>query len=230
MDLYYSGGLDTLLIIIGFLISLIATIRVKLSYSKYKKIKNKRGLTGFDVARKILDDNGLKDVLVLETQGSLTDYYDPKRKVVKLSSDVYHNDSIASIAVASHECGHAIQDKENYKFLRFRASIFPLVRISSNLGYFALMIGLIFGLTDLIWIGIALELIILLFQLVTLPVEFNASSRALNIISKNGLILNDEYQGAKRMLVSAAMTYVASVLTSIMEIFRLILIARDNDR
>lgn len=227
---YYGGGSSTLLILIGFVISLAATIMVNSTYSKYKKVNNKRGLTGFDVARSILDKNGLNDVLVLETQGDLSDHYDPKKKVVKLSSNIYHGNSVASIAVAAHECGHAIQDKENYAFLKIRASIYPLVNFSSKAGYFAILIGFIFGATDLLWIGVAFELIILLFQLVTLPVEFNASSRALSIIEKEGMVTKQEQDGAKKMLTSAALTYVASVLTALFEILRLVMIARNNDR
>lgn len=226
---YYGNGLSTLLIIAGVLITTLASIFVNAMYSKYKKQENKRGITGFDVARKILDKNGLKDVLVLETSGNLSDHYDPTKKVVKLSSDIYNGKTIASIAVAAHECGHAIQDKENYSFLKFRAKIFPLVNLSSKLGYFAIMIGIVFGLTDLIWLGVLFELIILLFQLITLPVEFDASKRALSIILKEEMVDNSEHKGAKKMLTSAALTYVAGVLSALFEIFRLVLIARDRD-
>lgn len=227
---YYGDNISTLLILVGFIISLGATFLVNVSYSKYKKVNNKRGLTGFDVAREILDKHGLSDVLVLETNGNLSDHYDPNKKVVKLSSDIYHGNSIASIAVASHECGHAIQDKENYSFLRLRSSIYPLVNFSSKAGYFAILIGIIFGSANLLWIGIALELIILLFQLITLPVEFDASKRALTIIEKESFVTDKEHEGAKKMLTCAALTYVASVITALFEILRLIIIARNNDR
>ena len=226
---YYGNGLSTLLIIAGVLIMTLASIFVNAMYSKYKKQENKRGITGFDVARKILDKNGLKDVLVLETSGNLSDHYDPTKKVVKISSDIYNGKTIASIAVAAHECGHAIQDKENYSFLRFRAKIFPLVNLSSKLGYFAIMIGIVFGLTDLIWLGVLFELIILLFQLITLPVEFDASKRALSIILKEAMVDDSEHKGAKKMLTSAALTYVAGVLSALFEIIRLVLMARDRD-
>ena len=226
---YYGDSLSMLLIVAGLLVTTGASIFVNSMYSKYKKKDNSRGLSGFDVARSILDKNGLKDVLVLETSGNLSDHYDSKKKVVKLSSDIFHGKSIASIAIAAHECGHAIQDKENYTFLRFRANIFPMVNLSSKLGYFAILFGIIFGLTDLIWMGVAFELVILLFQLVTLPVEFNASKRALAIIEKEAMVNNDEHKGAKVMLTSAALTYVAGVLAALFEIFRLIIIARNRD-
>lgn len=227
--MYYYDSISIILILAGMLVTVFATCYVNSMYAKYKQIDNKKGLTGFDVARKILDKNGLKNVLVLETKGHLSDHYDPTKKVVKLSSEIFHGKTIAAIAVASHECGHAIQDKENYTFLKFRATIFPVVNLSSKLGYFAILFGVFFSIVDLIWIGIAFELVILLFQLVTLPVEFNASSRALNIIEKESIVSPDEKQGAKTMLTSAALTYVAGVLAALFEIFRLVLMVRDRD-
>lgn len=227
--MYYYDNMSFMLILAGFLVTMLATVFVNSMYAKYKKVDNKQGLTGFDVARKILDRNGLSNVLVLETKGNLTDHYDPSKKVVKLSSEIFHGKTIAAIAVAAHECGHAIQDKENYSFLRFRASIFPVVNLSSKLGYFAILFGILFSIADLIWLGILFEIVILLFQLVTLPVEFDASKRALTIIETEGLVSYDEKQGAKKMLTSAALTYVAGVLAALFEIFRLVLIARDRD-
>lgn len=221
--------LSMLLIIAGTLITMLASIYVNATYAKYKKKDNQKAINGFDVARKILDHNGLNDVLILETAGNLSDHYDPTKKVVKLSSDIYHGKTIAAIAIAAHECGHAIQDKENYSFLRIRAKIFPIVNLSSKLGYFAILFGIIFDLIDLLWLGIAFEMVILLFQLITLPVEFDASKRALTIIEKEGMVNNDEHHGAVVMLRSAALTYVAGVLAALFEIFRLILIARDRD-
>lgn len=225
----YYDSMSLLLILAGVLITSFASIYVNAMYSKYKKVNNQRGLTGFDVARSILDKHGLSNVLILETSGNLSDHYDPSKKVVKLSHDIYHGKTIAAVAVAAHECGHAIQDKEKYAFLKFRAAIFPFVNLSSKLGYFAILFGIIFSLADLIWLGIAFEIVILLFQLVTLPVEFNASNRALTIIETEGMVTNDEHNGAKKMLTSAALTYVASVLAALFEIFRLVLIARDRD-
>lgn len=226
MDNYLIGEF---LLIIGFIISLAAQIYVNVSYRKYKNIENSKGLTGFDVARKILDENGLKDIYVTEVRGNLTDHYDPVRKVIRLSTDIFHGKTIASSSVAAHEVGHAIQDKEGYSFMRFRSMMFPLVRFSSYGGYIAILVGAIFELMDLIWFGIGLEIVILLFQIVTLPVEFNASSRAKNELAKYNLLNNNEINSSDKMLRAAAYTYVASVLTTILQILRLIVMFSDRD-
>ena len=226
---YYGYDPTYILVIIGFLITLIAQIFVNSSYKKYKKVSVKSGLKGFEVARKMLDSNGLTNVKIEEVKGELTDHYDPTSKVVRLSTDIYHGSTIASNSVAAHECGHAIQDKEGYFFLRLRANLVPIVNISSKLGYFAILIGLIFGFLNLAWIGIFLELAILLFQLITLPVDFNASKRANEFLKKESLIEKTEQEGSKSMLNAAAMTYVASVISTILEIFRLILIVASRD-
>ena len=165
----------------------------------------------------------------METQGNLTDHYDPKRNTIRLSSEVFHGTSVAACAVAAHEVGHALQYKEGYTPIKIRNSIIPLVNFSSSAGYFAILISFITGLTDLLWIGISLEIIILLFQLLTLPVEFNASKRAKEQLTKEQILDNTEINGANTMLTAAAMTYVASVVTAILQIVRLVLIARDND-
>ena len=226
---HYGYDPTYILVIIGFLITLIAQIFVNSSYKKYKKVNVKSGLKGFEVARKMLDSNGLTNVKIEEVKGELTDHYDPISKTVRLSTDIYHGSTIASSSVAAHECGHAIQDKEGYFFLRLRANLVPIVNISSKLGYFAILIGLIFGFLNLAWIGIFLELAILLFQLITLPVEFNASKRANEFLNKEALIEKTEQEGSKSMLNAAAMTYVASVISTILEIFRLILIVASRD-
>ena len=168
-----------LLIILGIIaIPAIAQIGISVNYSKYKNIENSKKLSGFDVARKILDKNGLQNVHVVEVRGNLTDHYDPSRKVVRLSSDIFHGESVAAIAVAAHECGHAIQDKENYSFLRFRSMLFPIVRISNYFSYIVLLLGFLFEAVNLFSVGIALVTLGLVFQIITLPVEYNASSRA----------------------------------------------------
>lgn len=229
--MYYNSGdmLSTILILLSLLIPFVASMYIKINYAKYKKVDINNKKTGFDVAREMLDKNGLSNVLILETQGELSDHYDPSKKVVKLSHDIYHGTSIAACSVASHECGHAIQDKEGYTFLVFRNKIVPLVNLSSKLGYIAVMIGLLFSIVDLLWIGIALEAVILIFQLVTLPVEFNASSRALAYLEKNAVINNSELDGSKKMLTSAALTYVAGVFSAALQLLRLVLIARSRD-
>lgn len=221
--------ISEILLITGFLISLFAQLFISISYSKYKRVGNRKKISGFETARKILDDNGLKDVYVTETKGNLTDHYDPNRKVIRLSTEIFHGTTIAASSVAAHEVGHAIQDKEGYSFMRFRSAIFPLVRIASYGGYFAILIGIIFGMTDLIWLGIACEIIILLFQLLTLPVEFNASERAKKELVKLGILENDELDGGSKMLKAAAFTYVASVLTTILQILRLIVMFSGRD-
>ena len=221
----------SLLLILGALIITGgAQAFISLNYRKYRQIDVKSKKSGYDVAREILDKNGLSNVMILETQGELSDHYDPSKKVVKLSHDIYNGMSIASVSVASHECGHAIQDKEGYTFLRFRNKIVPLVNFSSKIGYVAIMAGIILSLVNLMWIGIAFEIIILLFQLVTLPVEFDASKRALIKIQEYGIVDSEEHSGAKKMLTSAALTYVAGVLSTLMEILRLVLMitGRDN--
>lgn len=217
-----------ILVLIGFGITLLAQIFVSSSYKKYKKIETKSGLQGFEVARRILDMNGLHNVDIVETQGELTDHYDPTRKVVRLSTDIYHGKTIASSSVAAHECGHAVQDKEGYFFLRLRASLVPVVNISTKVGMIALMIGLIFGALKLAWLGIFLELGILLFQLITLPVEFDASKRAAEYLKKEALIEAKEQSGSKKMLNAAAMTYVASVVSALLEILRLVLLVSNS--
>lgn len=217
------------ILIVTVLITLIAQAFVSSSYSKYKKVKNKKGVTGAEVAREILAKNGLENIYVVEVAGNLTDHYDPSRKTVRLSKDIYNGTSVAAIAVASHECGHAIQDKENYTFLKIRAALVPLVNFSSVAGYIAILIGILFSSLQLFWIGILLEAVILVFQLVTLPVEFNASNRALKKIEEYDLVDLEELTGAKKMLRAAAFTYVASAATALLQILRLILIARDRD-
>lgn len=227
MDSYILGEL---LLFVGLIISVAAQIFVSFSYSKYKKIKNSQKISGFEVAKKILENNGLDNIYVTEVRGNLTDHYDPGRKVIRLSSEIFHGTSIASASVAAHEVGHAIQDKEGYSFMRFRSAMFPLVRFSSYGGYIAIALGAIFGFIDLIWIGIALEVIILLFQILTLPVEFNASSRAEKELQKLSILSENEIEGSKKMLKAAAYTYVASVLTTLLQILRLIVIfGRRND-
>ena len=217
------------ILIVTVLITLIAQAFVSSSYSKYKKVKNKKGVTGAEVAREILAKNGLENIYVVEVAGNLTDHYDSSRKTVRLSKDIYNGTSVAAIAVASHECGHAIQDKENYTFLKIRAALVPLVNFSSVAGYIAILIGILFSSLQLFWVGILLEAVILVFQLVTLPVEFNASNRALKKIEEYDLVNLEELTGAKKMLRAAAFTYVASAATALLQILRLILIARDRD-
>ena len=221
--------MDLILVIIVILIPLIAQIGVSSNFQKYKRVKNTKELTGYDVARKILDENGLEDIYIVETRGELTDHYDPTKKVVRLSSDIYHGKTVAAMSVASHECGHAIQDKDGYTFMRIRSAIFPIVNVATSISYWIILLGFLFELLDLIYIGIALTCLGLLFQIVTLPVEFDASKRAGVFLKEYNLATEDESKGVKKMLGAAAMTYVAGVLASALQILRLILAARNND-
>lgn len=224
-----TSTMNILLYIVILIVPIIAQIRISSAYSKYKKCENTSKLSGFEVARKILDANGLEDIYVVETSGNLTDHYDPSRKVIKLSKDIFHGTTIAAASVAAHECGHAIQDKDSYTFMRIRSFLVPVVNLVSSLSWFVIIIGLFTEMFNIFVFGIGLISITLLFQLVTLPVEFDASKRARVELAKLNLIGNDEDIGVKKMLDAAAMTYVASVLTSVLEIIRLVLIFNDRD-
>ena len=218
-----------ILLVLSLLVTSAAQIYINSSYSKTKRIKNRAGITGAQTARKILDENGLSNVKVEEVSGILGDHYDPRTKTVRLSSDIYRNTSIASASVASHECGHAIQDKEGYFFLKLRNSIVPLVNFASYAGYFAILIGIIASSLKIIWIGIIAEIVILVFQLITLPVEFNASKRALKQLEKQKILEKIEISTSKKMLTAAALTYVASVTATILEILRLLIAVGDRN-
>lgn len=226
MDYYFiSYGLT----FIAVIITLFAQMFISSSYSKYSKVRNIKNITGKEVARYILDKNNLKDVDVVEVSGYLTDHYDPRSKVVRLSTNIYNANTIAAVSVASHECGHAIQDDTNYLFMRIRASLVPIVNFSSYAGYIAIMLGILSSSFNMIWIGILLEISILLFQLVTLPVEIDASRRALKELEKYNLLDNTEIKQGKVMLGSAALTYVASVANTLLQIVRLILLYGRRD-
>lgn len=222
--IYYGLTFLALIITVG------AQIFINVTFGKYKKVPNMKGKSGAEVAREILDKHGLQDVYVVETKGNLTDHYDPRRKVVRLSTDVYHKESISSVAVAAHECGHAIQDKDNYTFMKIRAALVPFVNFSSYAGYFAILIGVISGLVDLVWLGIMFEVVILVFQLVTLPVEIDASKRAMKELKGLNTLNTEELDKGRMVLISAAMTYVASVASAILELLRLVLLYTDRDR
>lgn len=218
-----------LLVAIGSIIMIFAQIKVNSAYSKYEKIANSRGITGAMVAREILDRNGLSDVQIKCVNRRLSDHYNPGNKTVNLSQGIHDGTSIAALAVASHECGHAIQHKVGYRPLVFRNAIIPLCNVGQYLGWIAVLIGLLMGNSNIAWLGVILMGGILLFQVITLPVEFDASSRALQILKANYLTTN-EYSGAKSMLSAAAFTYVAAVLSTILSLLRIVLIVLSNDR
>jgi Zn-dependent membrane protease YugP len=220
--------MDLVLILIIIVIPLLAQLSININYNTYKGINNNNKMTGYDIARKILDANGLTEVKVKKVSGNLSDHYDPSLKVVSLSDSIYDGTSVASTSVAAHECGHAIQDKDNYSFMQIRSAIFPIVNIATSLSYWIILFGFIFEIVGLVYIGIIFTCIGLLFQIITLPVEFNASSRAKQQLIQYTLITSEEEQGVKKVLGAAAMTYVAGVIASSVQILRLLLIAQDR--
>ena len=211
---------------ITLLITLGSQAYINSCYKKTRKIESKNRISGYEVAKKILKENGLKEVKVEEIKGTLTDHYDPRTKTVRLSNDIYNGTSLASISVASHECGHAIQDKNGYLFLKIRRSLVPIVNIASYAGYIAIAGGALLGLLNLIWLGIIFEVVILTFQLITLAVEFNASSRALKQIKELKIVDDREHTSCRQMLTAAALTYVASAAAALLEVVRLLLMFR----
>ena len=219
-----------ILVIIGAGITMLAQALVTGRYNKYKEISSSGKTTGKEIARRILDANGLEKVKVQQVQGELTDHYDPTNKTVNLSTRIYNESSIASVAVAAHECGHAIQDKVGYNFLKIRHNMVPTVNICSKLGYLVIFIGLLAGFFKIAMIGLILLGAILVFQLVTLPVEFNASSRAKKQLKELGLVNQTDSDGVSDMLFSAALTYVAALASSILQILRLFLMITSRKR
>ena len=225
--MYYSSYI----IMLPFLIfTMYAQNRVKSTFRKYLQVPNRKGLTGFDVARMILDRNGLSNIQIeRSTRGSLSDHYDPMKKVVRLSNEVYSGRSISSISVAAHEVGHAIQHSQAYMPLTFRSMLAPVASIASKSVFMIIFAGIIFGITGLIDLGIIVFSVVLIFQIVTLPVEFNASSRALVQLRSQGLVYDDEIINSKRVLNAAALTYVAAVAASVGQLMRLLLIRGSRD-
>lgn len=220
-----------ILVLIGVAICAIASFNVKNTFNKYSRYRSSRGVTAQDVAAKILHNAGIYDVRIELISGNLTDHYSPKEKVLRLSESVYNSTSIAAIGVAAHECGHAIQHQVAYFPLKLRALSVPIANIGSIFYWPLIVIGLILGATGLAKIGVLLFSFVVAFQLITLPVEFNASKRALSILSETGALAGEELTGAKKVLNSAALTYVAALFSSILQLLRLILLTqRRNDR
>lgn len=230
----YYWGIDPfamILLLPAMIFALYAQFKVQSTFQKYVQVRTRKGYTGAQVARRILDDAGLYDVPVELTRGHLTDHYDPRRRVVRLSSEVYHGDSVAAVGVAAHETGHALQHKESYIPLNIRSQLFPIASFGSTLAFPLFFIGLILGRGGdfLINLGIYLFAATVLFQLVTLPVEFNASSRAMKSLITHGFIDRDEAPRTRSVLNAAALTYVAAAAVALMQLLRLILI-RDSRR
>jgi Zn-dependent membrane protease YugP len=220
---------EILLFVLILIIPLISQLYVTSTYNKYKQIKNSQNLSGYDIARKILDENKLNELLIVEIKGELRDHYDPIRKVVRLSSNIYHDEAIASIAVAAHEVGHALQDKDKYIFNKVRNIILPFINFTSKAAYILLLIGIFLEMINFIEISIALMIFSVFFQIITLPIEFNASKRAEEELRKLKMFSENELNNTKKMLNSAALTYVASLLTTLLNMLRLILMI-DNRR
>jgi len=224
-------GLDPtiLLLIPAMILSIYAQSKIKSAYNIYSREGLKSGMTGAEVARMVLDRSGLQDVAIERVAGNLTDHYDPRKKVLRLSSDVYGRPTIASAGVAAHEAGHAIQDQVDYGPLKLRSFMVPFASFGSRFSMIIIIIGLIFGFTGMISLGIVLFSLVVLFQLFTLPVEFNASSRALAVLGEYQILTADEVPKAKKVLDAAALTYVAAAFSSIMTLVRLLII-RDRRR
>ena len=218
-DIYYF-----ILVVPALLLSLWAQYKVNSTYSKYSQIGSARKLTGSQAARAILDMNGLQHVALERISGNLTDHFDPKTNVVRLSDGVYNNYSIAAVGVAAHECGHAVQFAQGYSPMKLRSAIIPITNLGSTVSVPLILLGFMMGLEGLVTVGILLFSTVALFQLVTLPVEFNASRRALAVLESRGFLSDEELKGTKRVLSAAAMTYVAALITSLAQLLRLILV------
>ncbi len=218
------------LVLAGVLLSLLASAKVKSTFAKYSSMRSARGLTGAQVAGRILDYAGIHDVTVTSVAGHLTDHYDPRSKTVALSEPVYGSTSVSALAVAAHECGHVIQHANQYAPLAVRTALVPVANFGSGASWFVIIAGLIFSIRPLVTIGIVLFSLAVLFQLVTLPVEFNASGRALTILGETGILGESEGRAARKVLTAAALTYVAAAAAAILQLLRLILLFGRNDR
>lgn len=214
-----------ILVLIGAVISMLASARVNSTYARYSKVRSASGMTGAQAAARIMNQAGLYGIRIEHISGNLTDHYDPRTKVLRLSDSVYNSASIAAIGVAAHECGHAIQDQEEYFPLKFRNTLVPVANIGTKLAIPIILLGVVLSASQtLINIGVVLFSLGVLFQLVTLPVEFNASRRAIGILEGTGMLYGQEVQGAKKVLGAAAMTYVAAAAASILSLLRLMLL------
>lgn len=223
IDSYYL-----LLVLPAIIIAGIAQARVSSTFAKYNRIANMQGLTAAQVARRILDSNGLTSIVIEHVKGNLSDHYDPKAKILRLSDSVFSSTSAASLGVAAHECGHALQHAEGYAPLKIRNSVYPAVSFSSMASIPLIIIGFLLSNSVFIYAGIILFTAVVAFQLITLPVEFNASKRALAILRDSNILEESELSGAKKVLTAAALTYVASALVSLMQLLRFVLIASNR--
>ncbi|MCX4269113.1 MAG: zinc metallopeptidase [Lachnospiraceae bacterium] len=228
---YFGIDPTYILILIGAVICMIASAKLRSTYSKYSRVRSMSGITGAEAAKKILYSQGIRDVSVEHVAGDLTDHYDPRSHVLRLSDTTYADTSVAAVGVAAHECGHAVQHATGYALLNIRNSIAPVVSIGSNLSWPLILLGVILSWNPvLIRLGIWMFALAVIFQLVTLPVELDASRRALRLLQENGILYQDEVPGAKRVLSAAAMTYVAGLLSVILQMLRLVLLFGGNRR
>ena len=232
--MFYGIDSTYLLVLVGALLCMLASSRVKSTYSKYSRIRSRSGITGAEAAARILNMSGIQDVRIEHIKGDLTDHYDPRNKVLRLSDTVYDSPSVAAVGVAAHECGHALQHHKGYMPLKFRSALVPMANIGSKLGLPLVLLGLMLGIGfelpgggyfSLAGIGVWVFSLAVLFQIVTLPVEFNASHRALKMLGDYGLMGDDEVDDCKRVLGAAALTYVAAAASSILQLLRLILLS-----
>lgn len=229
--MYYPIDLSYLMIVVpALLLGLWAQSRVQSTYNRYSQVYSSRGYTGAQAARYILDQNGLADVVIERISGNLTDHYDPRSNVVRLSDGVYSSPSIAAVGIAAHECGHAVQHATHYTPLKLRNAIIPITNIGSKAAVPLILVGMIFSLYPLVMIGIIGYALIAVFQLITLPVEYNASSRALQAISDSYLLEGEEQQGARKVLSAAALTYVAALISSLAQLLRMLLMVNRRRR
>lgn len=223
---YYGYGMDptVILVLIGALLSMWASSRVNGTFRKYSRVRSMTGMTGAEAAQRLLHSQGIYDVTVQPVRGQLTDHYDPRTKTVNLSEAVYSQTSVSAIGVAAHECGHAIQDNVGYMPLRLRAAFVPVANIGSRLSWPLILLGLIIGLTPFIELGIWMFVLAVLFQLITLPVEFNASGRAVKLLGQLGILQGQEVDQTRQVLGAAALTYVAAAAASILQLLRLVIL------
>ena len=228
---YYFYDSTYILVLIGAILSMWASFKVQSTYARYSKERSSAGMTGADTAAAILRNNGIYDVSIEHVPGQLTDHYDPKAKVLRLSDAVYNSTSVAAIGVAAHECGHAIQHQENYAPLMFRSALVPAANIGSKAGIPIILLGILLSHNNvLIQIGIWVFSLAVLFQLVTLPVEFNASRRALACIEQYGIVTEEEKHKSAKVLRAAAYTYVAAAAAAVLQLLRLVLLFGGNRR
>lgn len=237
--MYYGYGFDItyVFVLLGIVITMIASASMKSTFSRYKTVRSRANITGAQAAQEILRANGIADVQVVPVQGELTNHYDPRSKTVRLSSGIFNSDSIAAVAVAAHECGHAIQDNVGYVPLRLRSAFVPLANLGGQLAWPMIIFGIFLGYAEklnisniFIQIGIFMFLLAVLFQIITLPVEFDASRRALIQLKDNNILPSDEEKGARKVLFAAAMTYVAAAASGVLQMLRLLILFNGRGR